>query len=133
MATTSTGSASSTLLVHTETRSPIEVVLARVVYYFFAVVEVLLAARFSLLLLGANPESGFVAFVYNVTDVFMAPFNAVFQTQTASGATIEWSALVAIVVYALLAWGSVSLISALSPRRSAQTVETVSERDDSTR
>jgi hypothetical protein len=131
MATVNAGTVSSKRMVHTETRRPIEAVSARIVYYFFGVVEVLLAARFSLLLLSANPDSAFVAFVYNVSGFFAAPFNAIFKTQSASSATIEWSTLVAIGVYALVAWGIVSLVFALSPRRSVATFERVQEVDDS--
>ena len=98
--------------LHTEVRSPIETVLSRVVWFVFGVIEILIAIRFVLTLLGANAEAGFVNFIYTVSDVFMAPFNAIFSTGRVSGATIEWSALVAIAVYALIAWGLVALIGA---------------------
>ena len=94
--------------VHTEIRWPIEAVLSRVVMFVFGVIEVFIAIRFVLTLLGANAEAGFVKFVYGVSDVFMAPFNAIFSTDRVSGATFEWSALVAIAVYALIAWGLVA-------------------------
>ncbi len=119
-------------LVHTETRSSVEVVLARVVSFVFGAIEVLIAMRFVLLLLGANAATGFVSFIYELSSIFMAPFNAVLETTTTSGATFEWSALVALAVYALLGWGAVKLIYALSPRRSSQTVERVEETDEVT-
>lgn len=124
------GSTASRQLVHTELRSPIEVILARVVYYVFGVIEVLLAMRFALLLFGANAAAGFVQFVYSVSSIFLAPFAAIFKTQTAAGATFEWSVLVAIAVYALIAWGIVALVNAVSPRRSSETVERVAENED---
>jgi len=127
------GSQARRQLVHTETRSPVEVVLARVVSFVFGAIEVLIAMRFVLLLLGANAATGFVSFIYDLSSIFMAPFNAVLETTTTtSGATFEWSALVALAVYALLGWGAVKLIYALSPRRSSQTVERVEETDDAT-
>jgi len=117
--------------VHTEVRSPIESVLARVVWFVFGAIEILIAIRFVLMLLGANAEAGFVQFVYTLSGVFMIPFNAIFgTTDTVGGATIEWSALVAIAVYALIAWGLVALIGAVSPREHAQTVERVEEDDN---
>ena len=116
--------------VHTEVRRPIEAVLSRVVMFVFGVIEVFIAIRFVLTLLGANAEAGFVKFIYAVSDVFMAPFNAIFSTQTVEGATFEWSALVAIAVYALIAWGLVALIRAVSPRRHSETVERVEKQDD---
>lgn len=115
--------------VHTEVRSPIEVVLERIVYFVFGVIEALLAIRFVFSLFGANQQAPFSRFIYNVTSVFMVPFNAIFNTQRAGGATFEWDVLVAIAVYALLAWAIVALIRAVSPRERAGTVERV-ERDD---
>ena len=116
--------------VHTEVRSPVETVLARVIWFVAGVVEVFLAIRFVLTLLGANAEAGFSKLIYGVSDVFMAPFNAIFSTGRVSGATFEWSALVAMAVYALIAWGLVALIGVVSPRKHAQTVETVQTDED---
>jgi hypothetical protein len=132
MAASDAGSNARKQVVHTESRAPAEVVAARVVYYVFGVIEVLIALRFVLLLFGANRSSGFVAFIHSLSSFFMAPFVAVFKTQTAAGATFEWSALVALAVYALIAWGIVALIRAVSPRRSAETVERVERSEDTT-
>jgi len=125
MSNGSTASLDHRTQIHTEVRRPIEAVLARIVWFVFGVIEVFIGIRFVLTLFGANAEAGFVQFIYSVSDVFMAPFNAIFSTQTVEGATFEWSALVAIAVYALIAWGLVALIRALSPRRHAETVERV--------
>lgn len=116
--------------VHTEIRSPIEAVLTRVVWFVFGVIEVLIAIRFVLELLGANAAAGFVQFIYGLSGLFMAPFNAILGTARVSGATFEWSALLAIVVYALIAWGIVALIGAVNPRVQSETVERVEKQDD---
>jgi len=116
--------------VHTETRTPIESVLARIVWFVFGAIEVIIAIRFVLMLLGANAEAGFVQLVYAVSGFFMIPFEAIFGETNVEGATIEWSALVAIAVYALIAWGLVALIGTVSPRDHAQTVERVEEDDN---
>lgn len=126
---TSTGSRSQ---VHTEVRAPIEAVISRVVWFVFAVIEVLIAIRFVLALLGANAQAGFVRLIYAVTNIFMAPFNSIFSTREVSGATFEWSALVAIAVYALVAWGLTALITAVSPRERSATVERVETEEDVT-
>jgi hypothetical protein len=99
--------------------------ISRVVTFVFGVIELLLLARFVLLLVGANTQSGFVQWIHQISGIFMAPFNAILGTQTVNGATFEWSALVAIAVYALFAWLIVALIRALTPRRGPDTVETV--------
>lgn len=116
--------------LHTEVRSPIETVLARIVWFVFGAIEAFIAVRFLLTLLGANARAAFVEFVYAVSDVFMAPFNAIVGNSSVSGSIFEWSALVAIAVYALVAWGLVALIGVLSPREHAQTVERVEVDED---
>jgi len=99
--------------------------ISRVVMFVFGVVELLLLVRFFLLLVGANTQTGFVQWIHDLSGIFMAPFNAILGIQTINGAVFEWSALVAIVVYAVIAWLIVALIRALTPRRSPETVETV--------
>jgi len=132
MSSTRTGSIDHRRQVHTEVRRPIEAVVSRIVMFVFGLIEVLIAIRFVFTLLGANAEAGFVRLVQGLSGVFMAPFTAIFNTQSVAGATFEWSALVAIAVYALIAWGIVALVRAASPRRHAETVERVEqvEKDD---
>jgi hypothetical protein len=117
--------------VHTEVRRPVEVVLSRLVTYVFGFIEVLIAIRFVLKLLGANAQSAFVQLVYGVSDIFMAPFDTIFKTQRVEGSTFEMSAIVAIIIYALIAWGAVALIRAISPREQSRTVERVEKDADS--
>ena len=124
------GSTAQKQVVHTERHFPIEVVIGRIVAYVFGAIDLLLAMRFVLLLLGANRASGFVQFIYSFSAIFMAPFTAIFKTQRAAGATLEWSVIVAIAVYALVGWGIVALVDAVSPRRSSETVERVEESEN---
>lgn len=116
--------------VHTEVRAPVEAVVTRVVWFVFGAIEVLIAIRFVLELLGANAAAGFVQFIYGLSNIFMAPFIAILGTARVSGATFEWSALLAIAVYALIAWGIVALIRAANPRVQSETVERVESDED---
>lgn len=83
----------------------------KVIYYILGLLEVLLAFRLIFKLLGANPASGFVAFIYSVTRIFLAPFTAIFRTAVADGietkAVLEPGTIIAMIVYALIAWGIV--------------------------
>ena len=92
--------------------------MAYLVYFFFGVLEVLLAFRFFLKMSGANPTSGFVRFIYSVTQFFIGPFEGIFRRATTEGievrAIFEPSTVVAIVVYAFLAWGIIELIGILA-------------------
>lgn len=91
------------------------------VYLIFGVLDVLLVFRFIFKLLGANPSSGFVDFIYNLSAIFVAPFTGIFNTSLANGAVttsvFEPATLVALIVYALLAWGIVTLIRVISGRQ----------------
>ena len=99
--------------------------VSRVVMFVFGVVELLLLVRFFLVLVGANTQTGFVQWIRDLSGIFMAPFQAILGIQTINGEVFEWSALVAIAVYAVIAWLIVALIRALTPRRGPDTVETV--------
>lgn len=110
-------------VVHSETRKPAEVIAARIVYWVFGLIEVIIALRFVLRLLGANPDAGFTQIILNLSALPMAPFLAVFPAAHVKGSVFELSALLAILIYALIAWGIVALIRAASPRESAGTVE----------
>lgn len=95
----------------------------RVVYYILGILEVLLAFRLVFKLLGANPNSGFVAFIYSISQVFLAPFTAIFRSASTQGietkAFLEPSTIIAMVVYALIAWGIVKLIIILRGQNEA--------------
>ncbi|MEA2660727.1 MAG: hypothetical protein QOH08_299 [Chloroflexota bacterium] len=79
------------------------------IYILFGVVEVLLATRFVLRLLGANAQAGFAQLIYGVTGPLVAPFQGLFGTVQSDASVLESSSLVALLVYALLAWLVVKL------------------------
>jgi len=91
------------------------------IYFIFGVLEILLAFRFVLKLLGANSLNVFVDFIYNLSAVFVAPFAGIFNTSLANGnvatSVFEPATLVALVVYIILAWGIVALINVISGRQ----------------
>lgn len=81
----------------------------QVVWYVLGLIEVLLAFRFVLKLLGANAGAGFTSFIYSVTYLFAAPFLNVFQVTQVAGSTLEWTTILAMFVYWVLAWGIIKL------------------------
>ena len=101
--------------------------LSRVVMFVFGLIELLILARFFLLLIGANVQTGFVQWIHQMAGIFMAPFIAILGTQTINGAVFEWAALVAAAVYAIIAWLIVAAIGALTPQRGPDMVETVAD------
>ena len=75
----------------------------QMVWYVLAILEVLLAFRFMMKLLAANPEAGFSRFIYGVTYIFATPFLTVFPNSTAKASIFEWTTLLAMVVFWLIA------------------------------
>ena len=87
-------------------------VVARVVWLIAGVLLVLLAFRFVLILLGANPANGFANFIYTASHPFAAPFFGLFGYSIKYGVSrVEVSTLVAMAVYALIAFGISRLLS----------------------
>jgi len=81
----------------------------QIVWYIVGILEALLAFRFFLKLLGANPSAGFTDFIYSVTHVFAAPFLNVFRITAVEGSVFEWTSLLAMLVYYLIALGIIRL------------------------
>jgi uncharacterized protein YggT (Ycf19 family) len=82
----------------------------QVVWYILGLIEVLLLFRFVLKLLSANPDAGFSSFIYQVTYVFATPFLSVFRsTNLVQGSVFEWTTLLAMFVYWVIAIGVIKL------------------------
>ena len=82
---------------------------AQVVWYVLFLVQGLLAVRFAMKALQANPDAVFTSFIYAVSDIFVYPFVAVFQNVMVDSSVFEWTTLLAMVVYWLLALAIVKL------------------------
>lgn len=80
------------------------------IWLILAFVEGLLAIRFILQLLGANPDAGFAQFVYGFTTPLVAPFVGLFGTPRFASSAIEFTTLAAMIAYALLAWVMVKVM-----------------------
>lgn len=70
-------------------------------YYLVIALEILLLLRWLMRLFGANPENQIAQFIYALSRPFVAPFSNLFPEPLQ---TVEINTLVAMGVYALLAW-----------------------------
>lgn len=82
----------------------------QIVWYILSILEILLAFRFVLKLLGANPVAGFASFIYGVTYVFASPFLSVFRITRIEGSIFEWTTILAMFVYWIIAMGVIKLL-----------------------
>jgi uncharacterized membrane protein len=85
----------------------------QLIWFIFGIVEVLIGLRVALKLFAANAANGFASFIYGAAGVFVAPFVGLTGTPAAGGSVLEVSSLVAMAIYALLAWGIVWVVRLL--------------------
>ncbi len=81
----------------------------QVVWYLLGILEIILAFRFLLKLIGANAAAGFTHFIYSVSAPFANPFLNVVRSTKVEGSIFEWTTLLAMLVYWLIAWGIIKL------------------------
>jgi hypothetical protein len=75
------------------------------IQWFIAVLEVTLAIRFILKLIGADPNNLFAGFLYALTDIILFPFSTIVRSASIHPSqAFEWSTLIAMAIYALLFW-----------------------------
>ena len=82
------------------------------IFWLTGMLEILLLMRFTLRLLGANPQNQFAQLIDNLSAPFIAPFSTLFISPTTNGATniFDVNIVVAIVAYALLGYLAISLV-----------------------
>lgn len=97
----------------------------QVIWYILGVIEVLLAFRFMLKLLGANPQSGFAGLIYGISNPFALPFAGILGISGDLGMILEWSTLIAMAVYAIVAYGIVALFQLVKPTNQEEVAQSV--------
>ena len=93
----------------------------QIIWFIFGLIEALLGMRFLFKLIGANPENAFASLLYAVTDVLLAPFANLAGSPSANGLVVEFSTLLAMLIYAFFGWALERLIYVIfyKPKESA--------------
>lgn len=99
----------------------------QIVWYVLGILEALMAFRFVLKLLAANAGAGFTSFIYGVTYPFVAPFLTVFKISRLEGSIFEWTTLLAMFVYWLIA---IAIIKLFLMGKSVSTPEAAAKLDE---
>lgn len=82
--------------------------MAAIISCIFGAIELVVGLRFVFLLLGANPASTFVSWIYSISSPLIAPFAGILgrPTAVAAGAVVhsvfDPSTLIALIVYAAI-------------------------------
>ncbi len=96
----------------------------QLIWLGLGLLESLLALRLLLKLIGANAASPFAALLYSFTDLFLFPFAGLTGTPAAGGMVLEISTVIAMMVYALMAWGLERLVWVIFYRPRTSVVNT---------
>ena len=65
----------------------------------------------------ASEASGFIRFIYGLTQPFVMPFLGIFGEPSLGASVFEWASLIAIAIYMLLAYGISRIIELMyAPR-----------------
>jgi hypothetical protein len=104
------GSAADPAAVRTESRSVSSTSpegaeqIRRVVVLVFGLIQIVIAARFILLLLDAREANGIVSAILNFSQVFVAPFEGILRTDSlhASGSVLDITAIVAFIGWTVI-------------------------------
>lgn len=86
------------------------------IWFVVGLLEVAIGLRVAFKLLEANETSGFVNFIYGLTEPFVRPFQGIFTDPTSDGAVLDTAALMAMVIWAVVAWAVVRMIWLLLDR-----------------
>jgi hypothetical protein len=78
--------------------------IRRIVVLLFGLIQLVIGARFVLLLLDAREANGLVSAILNVSQVFVAPFEGVLRTDAlhAAGSILDITAVVAFVGWTII-------------------------------
>ncbi len=75
------------------------------IQWFITVLEVTLAIRFLLKLIGADPSNLFAGFLYALTGIILVPFSDIVRAPSIhTNQAFEWSTLIAMIIYWLVFW-----------------------------
>ena len=93
--------------------------IVNIVYFLFGALQLLLAIRLILHLIGANESNGFATFINTLSAPFVALFAGLVQNPVLSGTSVlEITTIIAMIVYGILAWliGRVLWLTLSRPR-----------------
>ena len=103
--------------------------ITQFIWLLFGVLEGLIGIRVVLRLIGANPGNWFTTFIYQLSALFLWPFQNMVANPAFQNLTLEVTSIIAMLVYFLLGWIIVRLIWVIFYRRPTRQVTTY-DRDE---
>jgi YggT family protein len=85
----------------------------QLIWLLLGLLEALIALRVLFKLIAVNAANPFAAFLYAITDIFVAPFASLIGAPAAGGMVLEISSIIAMIVYLLVGWVLVQIVNVL--------------------
>lgn len=104
--------------------------ITQLIWLLFGAIEALIGLRVILKLIAANPNNAFAGLVYNITALFLWPFQGLTVTPSADGIVLELSSIIAMIVYGIIGWGIVKLAWVLLYNPTTRTVTVYDHEQD---
>lgn len=98
--------------------------VSQFIWLLFGGLEALIGIRVILMLIGANPANTFTAFVYQLSALFLWPFQNIVANPAFQNMVLEITSIIAMIVYPLIGWAIVRLIWVLFYRTATSQVTT---------
>jgi YggT family protein len=95
----------------------------QLIWLVLGLLEASIALRVVFKLIGVNAANSFATLLYNVTNLFVAPFASLTGAPAVGGSVLEISSIIAMIVYLLIGWALERIVYVLF-YRSGGTVST---------
>lgn len=98
----------------------------QLIWLLLGILEALIALRVVFKLIGVNAANSFATLLYNVTEIFVAPFASLIGAPAAGGMVLEISSILAMFIYLLIGWALAKVVNVLfyRPRGPVSTNQT---------
>jgi hypothetical protein len=85
----------------------------QIIWLLLTLLEAVLALRVVFKLVGVNAANPFATLLYGVTGLFVAPFASLTKAPAFDGMVFEFSTIIAMIVYLLIAWACERIVYVL--------------------
>lgn len=85
----------------------------QLIWLLLGILEALIALRVVFKLIGVNAANSFASLIYNVTEIFVAPFASLIGAPAAGGMVLEISSILAMFIYLLIGWALAKVVNVI--------------------
>lgn len=90
--------------------------ISKVFYIILGLLELLLAMRVVLILIGTVSEAAFTAFVYRFSQYLVGPFQGTVPPSAFGSFVVEWDSIIAMLVYAIGVFIFMKILKMILPK-----------------